>query len=60
MTRPLCILAAVAALLLAAPALQAQDTSAQESRRAALQKEIANWSSRSKTIRPRAATPSTS
>ena len=41
MTRPLCILAAVAALLLAAPALQAQDTSVQESRRAALQKEIA-------------------
>ncbi len=41
MTRPLCIMAAVAALLLAAPALQAQDTSAQESRRAALQKEIA-------------------
>ena len=41
MTRPLCILAAVAALLLAAPALQAQNTSAQESRRAALQKEIA-------------------
>jgi septal ring factor EnvC (AmiA/AmiB activator) len=41
MTRPLCILAAVAALLLAAPALQAQNTAAQESRRAALQKEIA-------------------
>ena len=41
MTRPLCIMVAVAALLLAAPALQAQDTSAQESRRAALQKEIA-------------------
>ena len=41
MTRPLRIMAAVAALLLAAPALQAQDTSAQESRRAALQKEIA-------------------
>ena len=41
MKRPLCIMAAVAALLLAAPALQAQDTAAQESRRAALQKEIA-------------------
>ena len=41
MTRPLCILAAAAALLLAAPSLQAQDTAAQESRRAALQKEIA-------------------
>jgi len=41
MTRPLRIMAAVAALLLAVPALQAQDTSAQESRRAALQKEIA-------------------
>jgi septal ring factor EnvC (AmiA/AmiB activator) len=41
MMRPMCILAAVAALLLAAPALQAQDTAAQESRRAALQKEIA-------------------
>ena len=41
MTRPLCILATAAALLLAAPALQAQDTAAQESRRAALQKEIA-------------------
>ena len=41
MTRPLCILAAAAALLLAAVALQAQDTAAQESRRAALQKEIA-------------------
>ena len=41
MMRPMCILAAVAALLLAAPELQAQDTAAQESRRAALQKEIA-------------------
>jgi len=41
MTRPLCILAAAAVLLLAAPALHAQDTAAQESRRAALQKEIA-------------------
>ena len=41
MTRPLCILAAAAALLLAVPALQAQNTAAQESRRAALQKEIA-------------------
>ena len=41
MMRPMCIMAAIAALLLAASALQAQDTAAQESRRAALQKEIA-------------------
>lgn len=41
MMRPMCIWAAVAALLLATPALQAQNTAAQESRRAALQKEIA-------------------
>jgi len=41
MTRPLCILAAAAVLLHAAAALHAQDTAVQESRRAALQKEIA-------------------
>ena len=41
MMRRLAILAAAAVLLCGAPALRAQDTRAQESRRAALQKEIA-------------------